>query len=58
MADDKTGSPDTSGSLPQERVENRPNVGIVKPEDYPKADREASAPDQASIDDEQAGIDQ
>lgn len=25
----------TGGSQPQEKVEDRPNVGTVKPEDYP-----------------------
>lgn len=29
----------TSGSLKQEDVEDRPNVGTVKPEDYPEEDR-------------------
>lgn len=28
---------DTPGSLPQERVEDRENVGTVKPQDYPDA---------------------
>lgn len=28
--------PLTRGGQPQETVENRPNVGIVKPEDYPE----------------------
>jgi hypothetical protein len=45
MPDDRTGSPDTPGSLPQEQVEDRPSVGIVKPEDYPKGDRADSKPD-------------
>lgn len=30
----------TPGSLPQEKVENRENVSTVRPEDYPKAERE------------------
>ena len=38
---DKPGpDPRTGGSLPQENVEDRPNVSTVKPEDYPAADRE------------------
>jgi hypothetical protein len=35
---DKDG--ETPGSRPQEKVEDRPNVGTVEPEDYPEADRE------------------
>jgi len=35
----------TRGSLPQEDVEDRDNVSIVKPEDYPEADRAISKPD-------------
>jgi len=31
--------PGTPGSLPPRRVEDRPNVGTVKPEDYPEEDR-------------------
>lgn len=34
----------TKGSLPQERVEDRPAVSTVVPEDYPAKDREASKP--------------
>ena len=49
MTDDKTGSPDTPGSLPQEKVEDRPSVGIVKPENYPSADRSDSKPDRPTI---------
>jgi hypothetical protein len=42
---DKPGSdPRTGGSLPQEDVEDRPNVSTVKPEDYPAADREIAKP--------------
>lgn len=37
--------PSTRGGQPQEDVENRPNVGTVKPEDYPAADRADSRPD-------------
>jgi hypothetical protein len=36
---------DTPGGLPQEPVEDRPNVGIVEPEDYPEEDRERSISD-------------
>ncbi len=35
---------ETKGSLPQEKVEDRPNVSRVEPEDYPAEDRAASAP--------------
>ncbi|GHC83651.1 hypothetical protein [Novosphingobium pokkalii] len=34
----------TAGGEPPEPVEKRPNVGQVKPEDYPLADRKASQP--------------
>lgn len=37
--------PRTRGGQPQEDVEDRPNVGTVKPEDYPAADRAAARPD-------------
>ncbi|WP_422060823.1 hypothetical protein [Sphingopyxis sp.] len=30
----------TPGSLPQEKVEDRDNVGTARPEDYPKEDRD------------------
>lgn len=33
----------TGGSLPQEKVEDRPNLAPVKPEDYPEADRAKGA---------------
>lgn len=33
------------GSLPQEKVEDRPTVSTVKPEDYPAADRAGATPD-------------
>lgn len=36
--------PRTGGSLPQEKVEDRENVSIVTPEDYPAVDREISRP--------------
>lgn len=36
--------PRTGGSLPQEKVEDRENVSIVRPEDYPAEDREISRP--------------
>ncbi len=38
---------DTPGGLPQEPVENRPDVGTTTPEGYPAADREQSRPDGA-----------
>lgn len=42
---DKTDvDPRTGGSLPQEKVEDRKNVSIVSPEDYPAEDREISRP--------------
>ncbi|MBB6124189.1 hypothetical protein [Sphingobium subterraneum] len=31
--------PRTAGGQPQEKVEDRPNVSTVTPEDYPEADR-------------------
>jgi|GEM_PF-1723844 hypothetical protein len=34
----------TGGGQPQEKVEDRPVVGTVEPEDYPAADRAQSAP--------------
>lgn len=37
--------PRTRGGQPQEKVENRPTVSIVTPEDYPEADRAAARPD-------------
>lgn len=37
--------PRTRGGKPQEKVEDRPNVSIVTPEDYPPADRAASRPE-------------
>ena len=37
--------PRTRGGKPQEDVEDRPNVGTVKPSDYPAADRAKSRPD-------------
>lgn len=36
--------PRTGGAQPQEKVEDRPNVGTVKPEDYPEKDRDDSRP--------------
>lgn len=44
MADDKTGSPDTPGGQPPEKVEDRPDGSIVTPEDYPEKDRADSTP--------------
>ena len=47
MTDEKQGregqdQPDaqTPGGLPQEKVEDRPNVSQVSPEDYPEEQRE------------------
>ena len=37
--------PRTRGGQKQEDVEDRPNVGVVTPEDYPRADRANSRPD-------------
>lgn len=37
----------TNGSLPQEKVEDRPSVSTAKPEDYPAKDRADSAPEPA-----------
>lgn len=36
--------PRTGGAQPQQRVEDRPNVGTVTPEDYPEKDRDAARP--------------
>ncbi|AJR22426.1 MULTISPECIES: hypothetical protein [Sphingobium] len=36
--------PRTTGGQDQERVEDRPVVGQVKPEDYPEKDRRDSTP--------------
>lgn len=33
----------TEGSLPQEDVDDRPNIAPVKPEDYPEQDRAKGA---------------
>jgi hypothetical protein len=33
----------TNGGRPQEKVEDRPSVGQVSPEDYPKDKREEAA---------------
>ena len=41
----------TPGGQPPEPVEDRPNVGMVKPEDYPDRDRTAGVSD-APRDDE------
>jgi hypothetical protein len=32
------------GGLPQEKVEDRPNVGTVRPEDYPEQERVEATP--------------
>ena len=42
---------DTPGGQPPEPVEERPNVGTVKPEDYPLKDR-AGGPSDAPLDEE------
>lgn len=34
----------THGGQKPEKIEDRPNVGTVKPEDYPAEDRARSAP--------------
>jgi hypothetical protein len=44
MEHDETDSTETPGSLPQEKVEDRSGVSVVKPEDYPGADRNGSTP--------------
>lgn len=36
--------PATPGGQPPEPVEDRPNVGTVRPEDYPEEDRAAATP--------------
>ena len=36
--------PRTRGGKPQEEVEDRPVVGTVTPEDYPKEDRDRARP--------------
>jgi hypothetical protein len=42
--DNSTVDPRANPSLPQERVEDRENVSIVTPEDYPLEDRKISRP--------------
>lgn len=42
--DNVTDDPRANRSLPQADVEDRENVSIVKPEDYPAADRAISQP--------------
>ncbi|WP_157134490.1 hypothetical protein [Sphingomonas sp. PAMC 26605] len=46
-ATDRTDAPDdeaaTGGSLPQEKVDDRPDIAPVEPEDYPEADRAKGA---------------
>lgn len=39
LPSDADPDPRTSGGEPPEKVEDRPNVGTVKPEDYPLKDR-------------------
>ena len=43
--DNTKNDPRKGGSLPQEDVEERPNVSTVTPEDYPAEDRAISRPD-------------
>ena len=38
----------TPGSLPPEKVEDRENVGSVRPEDYPREDRASADPGAAN----------
>jgi hypothetical protein len=42
--DNSTVDPRANPSLPQEQVEDRENVSIVTPEDYPLEDRKISRP--------------
>jgi len=42
--DNSTADSRVNPNLPQEEVEDRENVSIVTPEDYPLADREISRP--------------
>jgi hypothetical protein len=46
MADTKANDADaqTPGGLPQEKVEDRPVVSTVTPEDYPEKERKESNP--------------
>lgn len=43
--DNQKNDADANPSLPQEDVEDRENVSIVTPEDYPLSDRQSSRPD-------------
>jgi len=43
MSREPIDTPETPGGLPPEPVEDRPNVGTVKPSDYP--DRKQPGPD-------------
>lgn len=45
IPNDDDPDPRTRGGKPQEKVEDRPNVGTVTPEDYPARDRADSRPD-------------
>lgn len=40
-----TTDPRANPAQPPEKVEDRPNVGQVKPEDYPQEDRDRATPD-------------
>jgi hypothetical protein len=42
--DAKTNDPTTGAAEKPEEIEDRPNVSIVKPEDYPSQDRKDSSP--------------
>ncbi|MCE7798726.1 hypothetical protein LWE61_19540 [Sphingobium sufflavum] len=42
--DAETNDPTTGAAEKPEEVEDRPNVSIVKPDDYPAKDREDSSP--------------
>lgn len=41
---DDEGPTATPGGLKPEKVEDRPNVSTVKPEDYPEREREEASP--------------
>jgi hypothetical protein len=44
LTDEGEEDEDTPGSNKQEDVEDRPNVGTVKPEDYPEEERRDQRP--------------
>ncbi len=43
--DNTNSDPRANPSLPQEQVEDRDNVSVVTPEDYPLVDRKLSRPE-------------